>query len=306
MRPARAAAVAVLVSSSAVGAAAQTPTFSAGIEAVRVDVLVTDGDRPLLGLGAADFEVRDNGVLQDVSLVSGPADVEARDSGVQPDVGLVGGQELPLNVILALDTSASVSGEPLDHLRSAGRALLDRLEPEDRGALLTFSHEVTLREELTHDMDRVRTALAQARPRGETAVIDGSYAAMMLGETEIGRDLLIVFTDGIDTSSWLTGDQVLDTARRSDIVVYGVSVRGSDRSEFLQELCKLAGGSLLEVDSTRDLSAAFVGIIDEFRHRYVLSYSPRGVSPDGRHELEVTVKDRRATVKARAGYVAGP
>jgi Ca-activated chloride channel family protein len=285
MRRARAAAVAFLVSSGAAGAAAQTPTFSAGIEAVRVDVLVTDGNQPLLGLGPADFEVRDSGVLQ--------------------DVGLVSSEELPLNVILALDTSASVSGEPLDHLRSAGRALLDRLEPEDRAALVTFSHEVRLREALTRDLDRIREALAQARPRGETAVIDGSYAAMMLGETEIGRDLLIVFTDGIDTSSWLTGDQVLDAARRSDVIVYGVSVRGSDRPEFLHELSELAGGKLLEVDSTRDLDAAFVGIIDEFRHRYLLSYSPRGVSPDGWHELAVTVKGRSATVKARAGYVAG-
>ena len=285
MRRARAAAVAILISSSAAGTAAQTPTFSAGVEAVRVDVLVTDGDQPLLGLGPADFEVRDNGVRQDASLISS--------------------EKLPLNVILALDTSASVSGEPLDHLRSAGRALLDRLEPEDRAALVTFSHEVTLREALTHVVDRVSLALARVEPLGETAVIDGSFAAMMLGETDIGRDLLIVFSDGVDTSSWLTGAQVLEAARRSDLVVYGVSVRGTDRPEFLRELSELTGGSLLEMDSTRDLGAAFVGILDEFRHRYLLSYSPRGVSPEGWHELKVTVKDRGATVKARAGYVAG-
>ena len=65
----RAGGLAFLVS-SAVVTAAQTPTFSTGVEAVRVDVLVTDGDRPVLGLGPADFEVRDNGVRQDVSFVS--------------------------------------------------------------------------------------------------------------------------------------------------------------------------------------------------------------------------------------------
>ena len=59
------------------------------------------------------------------------------------------------------------------------------------------------------------------------------------------------------------------------------------------------------MDSTRDLSAAFVRLLDEFRQRYLLSYSPRGVSSEGWHQLKVTVKGRRATVKARAGYAAG-
>jgi Ca-activated chloride channel family protein len=277
-------AVALLVA-SAVVTAAQTPTFSTGVEAVRVDVLVTEGDRPLLGLGPADFEVRDNGVRQEVSFVSA--------------------EKLPLNVILALDTSASVMGEPLEHLRSAGLAMLERLQPEDQAALVTFCHEVTLREPLTRDVARVRRGLAQIEPTGETAVIDGSYAAVLLGDTDVGRDLVIVFSDGVDTASWLPGERVLDAARRSDVVVYGVSVRGAERPEFLKELSELTGGGLLEVDSTRDLRAAFVGILDEFRHRYLLNYSARAVSPDGWHQLEVKVKRRRATVRARAGYVVG-
>ena len=259
--------------------AAQTPTFSTGVEAIRVDVLVTDGDRPLLGLGPADFEVRDNGVVQNVAFVSA--------------------EKLPLNVILALDTSASVLGEPLDHLRSAGLALLERLEPEDQAALVTFSHEVRLREPLTRDVARVGRALAQIEPLGETAVIDASYAAIVLGDTDLGRDLVIVFSDGVDTSSWLREERVLDAARRSDVVVYGVSVRGADRPEFLRELSDLTGGGLLEVDSTRDLRAAFVGILDEFRHRYLLNYSAVGVSPDGWHQLAVKVKRRGTTVRAR-------
>jgi len=280
----RAGGLAFLVS-SAVVTAAQTPTFSTGVEAVRVDVLVTDGDRPVLGLGPADFEVRDNGVRQDVSFVST--------------------EKLPLNVILALDTSASVLGEPLDHLRGASLALLERLEPEDQAALVTFSHEVRLRERLTRDLARVRRALAEIEPLGETAVIDGSYAAVVLGDTDLGRDLVIVFSDGVDTASWLREARVLDAARRSDVVVYGVSVRGADQPEFLRELSKLTGGGLLEVDSTRDLRAAFVGILDEFRHRYLLNYSARGVSLDGWHQLEVKVKRRRTTARARTGYVAG-
>ena len=74
------------------------------------------------------------------------------------------------------------------------------------------------------------------RREADTAVIDASYAAMMLGEADIGRDLLIIFSDGLDTSSWLTEKQVLEAARRADVVVYGVAVRGTDRPDFLREL----------------------------------------------------------------------
>ena len=114
-----AASVAVLLG-SAVAPSAQQPTFSAKREAVRVDALVTDRGKVVTGLGAGDFEVRDNGVLQTVDLVSF--------------------QQIPLNVFLAFDISASVSGERLTHLQTAGHALLDRLAKDDRSALLTFSH----------------------------------------------------------------------------------------------------------------------------------------------------------------------
>src|SRR5574339_30707 len=89
---------------SVVAPSAQQPTFSTRREAVRVDALVTDRGKVVTGLGASDFEVRDNGVLQTVDLVSF--------------------QQIPLNVFLALDTSASVSGERLTHLQTAGHALL--------------------------------------------------------------------------------------------------------------------------------------------------------------------------------------
>ena len=281
----RALVLAAGVALGAVDAAApQTPTFSTAVQAVRVDVLVTEDERPLLGLSPADFEVRDNGVLQDVSF--------ART------------EKLPLNVILALDASASVSGEPLRHLQAAGRTLLGRLEPEDRAALVTFSQEVTLRQALTREAGLVGSALAGIEPRGESAVFDGSYAAVMLGDADVGRDLVIVFSDGVDTASWLPGERVLDAARRSDVVVYAVSVRSAQRPEFLRELSRLTGGSLLEVDSTRDVGPTFIRLLEEFRQRYLLSFVPQGVSAEGWHDLKVTVKRRRAVVNARAGYAA--
>ncbi|HEU4887859.1 MAG TPA: hypothetical protein VFV49_08240, partial [Thermoanaerobaculia bacterium] len=87
--------------------------------------------------------------------------------------------------------------------------------------------------------------------------------------------------------------------------VYCVTVRGSGRSEFLRDLSRQTGGSIVEIASTTDLQKTFVGILDEFRQRYLLSYTPRGVSREGWHRLQVRLKGRRGTVTARAGYMAG-
>ena len=270
---------------SVVTPSAQQPTFSAKREAVRVDALVTDGGKVVPGLGASDFEVRDNGVPQTVDLVSF--------------------QQIPLNVFLALDTSASVSGERLVHLQTAGHALLGRLGKEDRSALLTFSHVIQLREGLTSATASVRDALASVEPLGDTALIDGAYAGLMLDAQDGGRNLLLVFSDGLDTASWLTPERVLDSAKRSDFVVYGVSSRGPEDAKFLEDLTEVTGGATLKIASTQELSATFLKILDEFRNRYLISYSPTGVSPSGWHRLEVRVKGRRVTVKSRAGYQAG-
>lgn len=276
--------VAVLLGSVA-EPSAQQPTFSTRRDAVRVDALVTDGGKVVTGLGTSDFEVRDNGVTQSVDLVSF--------------------QQIPLNVFLALDTSLSVSGERLAHLQTAGRALLDRLGKEDRSALLTFSHAIRLREGLTGATDRVREALASVEPFGDTALIDGAYATLMLAPQDGGRNLLLVFSDGLDTASWLTPERVIDSAKRSDFVAYGVASRGAEDSKFLEDLTEITGGTTLKIASTRELSATFLKILDEFRQRYLISYSPTGVPTTGWHRLEVRVKGRRLTVKSRAGYQAG-
>jgi VWFA-related protein len=265
--------------------AAQQGRFSARVDIVRVDALVTAGGKPVRGLGAADFEVRDDGVLQQVDLVNT--------------------DEMPVNAILTLDMSGSVEGDRLAHLRAAGRALLNALGKDDRAALVSFSHLIALGSKLTTDHARVRDALDLAQPSGNTSLIDASYAGLILGESDAGRALMIAFSDGVDTASWLTPEQVLDTGRRSDAVVYGVSVTGPVKVTFLRDLAALTGGSLFEIESTKDLGALFLKVLDEFRHRYLLSFTPRGVSKQGYHHLEVGVKGRDVKVKARPGYLAG-
>jgi VWFA-related protein len=233
----------------------------------------------------------------------GPDDFEVLDNGVSQQIDLVSFEQIPLNVIVVLDMSASVAGERLDHLRGGGNALLDALHREDQAAVVTFSERVRLGTGLTGDLAQARAALERAEPSGATSLVDASYAGMMLAESDVGRALVIVFSDGLDTSSWLTPPSVLDAARRADAVVYAVSVGGGP--PFLRELSSLTGGSLVEVESTRNLGATFLKILEEFRQRYLVSYAPRGVSKDGWHRLEVRVKGRRAAVKARPGYLAG-
>jgi VWFA-related protein len=267
----------------ATGQPPQAPTFSARIEAVRVDVLVTREGRPLLGLGPGDFEVWDNGARQQVDMAAF--------------------EQVPLNLILAFDVSASVDGQPLDRLRSAGRAVLDGLKPADRAALVTFSHVVAQRSPLTADLAALRATLDRTRALGSTSLYDGTYAGLALGEADAGRGVMVLFSDGLDTASWLSPDAVLDAARGTDIVVYGVATRASRGHPFLKNLTDSTGGSLFPAEATMDLRAVFLEILDEFRHRYLVSYTPRGVPREGWHRLDVRV--RGGTVRARPGYRAG-
>jgi VWFA-related protein len=114
---------------------------------------------------------------------------------------------------------------------------------------------------------------------------------------------VVIFSDGLDTSSWLSRDLVLATARRSDAVVYGIAV-GSSSDNFLDHLTELTGGRLLRAETTNAVRALFVQVLHEFRHRYVVSYSPRGVERGGWHRLQVRVKRKNAEVRARPGYMS--
>ncbi len=267
--------------------ASQKKTFSSGTLGVRVDALVTDAGKPIAGLTAADFELRDNGVLQTIDLVDT--------------------SDMPVNAVLALDTSASIAGQRQKDLIAAGEALLDGLRPADRAALTTFSHAAFPRIALTPDLGAVRAELRGITPSGETAIMDGTYVALVNTLSQSGRSLVVVCTDGSDTSSWLQPEEVLESAKRSSAVVYAVTAADTRRRSSLKDLTDATGGHVLLVATSRDLRGAFEKILQDFRSRYVLAYSPQGVTLDVFHRLDVRVKRRGLTVKARPGYIgAGP
>ena len=111
----------------------------------------------------------------------------------------------------------------------------------------------------------------------------------------------MVFSAGLDTASYLPSDRVLDLGRRSDVVVYAIASQGR-RPDFLGDLASLTGGRLLTVGDKEDLSPTFRAILDEFRHRYLVTYTPKGVPAAGWHKLDVRVNRPGASVKARPGY----
>lgn len=262
--------------------ASQQPSFSSHAVGVRVDVLVTEGQKPVAGLTAADFDLRDNGVLQTIQVVDR--------------------SEVPVNAVLALDTSASVAGKRLTDLVAASEALLDGLTPIDRAALTTFSHAVTPRIALTADRNVIRAELQRITPSGETAIMDGVYVALTSTLAQPGRSLVVVCTDGSDTLSWLKPDEVLESAKRSNAVISAVTAAGGQRSA-LEDLTDATGGHMLRVASSAELRGAFQKILADFRSRYLLAYSPAGVPLGGFHRLDVRVKRRGLAVKARPGYI---
>jgi Ca-activated chloride channel family protein len=263
--------------------ALQKRSFSSSTLGVRVDVLVTDGRNAVAGLTATDFELRDNGVLQTIDVV---------DSS-----------DVPINAVLALDTSASTTGQRQKDLIAASQALLDGLKAADRAALTTFSHAVAPRIALTSDLAAVRAELLRIAPSGETAIMDGVYVALTTTLAQAGRSLVVVCTDGYDTSSWLQPDEVLESAKRSNAVLYAVTAAAERRRSPLRDLADATGGQMLQIASSKDLQGAFQKILREFRSRYILTYAPTGVPMDGFHRLDVRVKRRGLTVKARPGYI---
>jgi VWFA-related protein len=285
-------------------------SFRVGTIGVRVDVLVTRGQKLVRGLTAGDFELRDEGVPQKVS------EIEV--------------EQIPLNLILAFDTSGSVAGDRLHSLVQAGDSLLEQLRPDDRVALLAFSTRVRLLAPLTPSRQQIHGVFTTLAAEGATSLRDAAFAALALRESDPGRTLVLIFSDGADTASWLHAASVIEAAKRTDAVVYAIAITEQryvytmtsrtgtrtpglsqikvvpveEAGKFLEHLTEETGGRVMFANSNKDLRATFTQTLSEFRDRYVLSYTPTGVSPTGWHRLEVKLKAKSGNVTARRGYFA--
>ena len=298
-----------LVDHARPAASAYGQRFKTSAEAIRVDVLVKVGNRPLGGLMAGDFDLRDRGVVQRVDSVAF--------------------EDVPLSVMIALDASDSLQGQAIQDLRDAASAAAGLLQPDDRAALLTFTHRLSLHAPWTHDHAQIGAALRNVEPSGATSLHDVAYTALTLRDDQPGRALVLLFSDGHDTASWLPGVSVIQAAHRSEAVVYAVGLTSPHtqapgyRLDFrsgpqpppenmaprvlaeplLPALADETGGKFLTTDRSDKLRDTFVQVVNEFRTRYLLTYTPRGVDAGGWHPIEVRVKGHRASVSARRGYL---
>ena len=266
-------------------ASATPPRFPVAVDQVYVDVFVSRRGAPVTGLRAEDFELRDDGVAQQVNLV---------ERGMAR-----------FGAVLVLDTSESVRGAKLDSLRAAARDFAAGLQEDDEAALVTFSHAVQL---VSRDKTALAGALDRLSARSSTSLYDAIYAGARL-PLAAPRRLLVVFTDGDDNTSWLGAEEVERVLRTSGLLLYAVRVEdrtadGSSR-DLMRRLAGVTGGRLLEVATHDRLRRAFAEVMEELRSGYVLGYTPTGVAPTGEHRLEVRVRRPGLTVRARSGYRAG-
>jgi VWFA-related protein len=267
---------------------AQQSTFRAFADAVSVDVSVKTGRVPVAGLTTADFEVRDNGVAQQLDAVS----IEA----------------VPIDVTLAVDLSGSVVPN-VKAFKSDVEKFVAMLRPADRVRIVSFSSDVREDVPMQQPTGVLRTDWTDMG--GATALNDGLLYALLWPETPDRRHLVIAFTDGMDTYSTVPNESIPAIAGRVEAVLHAVLVQPSGPRvdlyqgslDALREAARRTGGE------THRLSRAiddFTQIVADFRASYVLRYTPKGVDRGGWHTLAVRVTRPGAfNVRARAGYTGG-
>jgi len=278
---------------AAAPAQAATPTFPARVDAVYVDVFVTEGRRAVAGLSAADFELRDDGVRREVELVA----VES----------------MPLATFLVLDASGSVTGDKLVQLHAALRAFVGKLRSQDEAALLTFDHEVRLLMPRSRDRAALARAIDSIGPGGSTALFDALYAGSQLA-ADRERALIVLFTDGEDNSSWFDAGQLRRVLEESNVLLQTVgvvpieprAVPDTPHVRLLRQLAEVSGGRFWPAASPGGLASAFVAILETMKTRYLLRFEPSPDAAPGRHELDVRLVRRSGKVHSRKAYYVAP
>jgi Ca-activated chloride channel family protein len=245
--------------------------------------------RPVGQLAAGDFKVLEGGEAQTVLRCE-----RVRD--------------LPLHVLLAIDTSASMASS-LPQVQKAALSFVQRtLREKDRAALLTFSDSPVLRMPFTGDLGTLAGALAGLNAERGTALFDSLvYGLSYMKGVEHGQSALVLFTDGGDHVSRLGFDEALEFARRSGIAIYAIGA-GVPRLDLqvrgrLSKLAEETGGRSFFIDSAAELDGVYATIEDELRSRYLLAYQPKAPPRTGEYrQVEVRVAGDGLRVKTIRGY----
>jgi Ca-activated chloride channel homolog len=289
-----------------VRAGAQSGAYKSGVELVPLTVTVTDrAGRYVPDLTGADFAVFEEGKRQVISHFAAV--------------------HVPVDLGILLDTSGSMR-DTLAVAQKAGAGLVQQLSEGDRAAVVGIASTVVFHQSMTPDLTRVDAALRSTHADGETALYDAVYVALRqhqqerLRSSEVRRRVIVLLSDGIDTSSHVTFDDVLDLVRRVDVTVYVVSLAAdptllpglsADRRSFesahaLSSLARESGGRLFTPRAAHELPAIYDAIGQELSNQYVLGYVPSEPAADGmfRHISVGVLQPRAGMARTRAGYYA--
>ena len=287
----------VLLAGTAVLATARQdqPLFKSSVRTVPIYATVVDSAGRLVpDLERADFSILDNAKPVEVSLFSNDSQ--------------------PFSAVVMLDTSASMTAN-LKLLNRAAEQFLLRLLPVDRAQVGAFNDKIQLSGTFTNNRDELIGALNDLYFGNPTRLNDGIGAGLDALKGIDGRRVVLVFTDGEDTSSRTSFKDVLERARDEEVMVYSIGLESeffngmrivrTKPSRDLRKISDETGGGYFELVKSADLAPTFSRVAQELRSQYLIGFAP--VSLDNKvHKLEVKVNRPGRTVRARRSYLAAP
>ncbi len=275
----------------------ENPTFKIKVNLVHLLATVRDSAGALVtNLSKPDFRVLDSGVPQEIAVF------EQNTS-------------IPLSVAVLMDTSASVQNDLHYEAESVLHfvpALLDAGNPQDTFALFTFNWHTSLEADFSRSRKRAERVLHALRGEGGTSLYDAVYLASDAVAGREGRHVMVVVTDGGDTTSYKQYGDALAAAQRADVVIFPIVVipiagdagRNTGGEHALATLAASTGGRIFYPQGFDRLNQAFEDIIRELRTQYFIGFYPQGTAEGPRryHPLSVTVANSSLRVTARSGY----
>jgi Ca-activated chloride channel homolog len=276
-----------LVAATALGRAnLRVGQFTSGVDLVEVYATVTDADgRVVTGLEAADFRVSEDGRPQMITAFSAG--------------------DFPLSVAVGLDRSFSMTPDRLSVAKAAARAFVEALRPGDRVMVVSIGSDTQTVAALSADRAGAREAIDRVDRWGTTPLYDATLAAIEAIRPGGGRRALLLLSDGDDRGSRISGLDLVERARQSDVLVYPVAI-GRKPVPLFAELAAGTGGRSAVVRDSRQAAASAARIARELRFQYLLGYTPstpRQTGPRWR-SIQVDVTRSNARVRARDGYQA--
>ena len=259
------------------------------VEIVQVNTSVADRDgRFVRRLTKDDFRVTEDGAPQVITYFAA--------------------EEAPLEIVIAMDISASM-GHALEDLRTAVREFLTQLRPEDQVTLVSFNDQMFVLTQRETDPAVRAQALDGLSAWGGTTLYDVIIRALDLLSRRPGRRALIVFSDGEDQSSQATFSHVDRALKGSDATLFTVGLgRGreqADLRETLEALVEPSGGRALFADRPGGLGRTFAELRAALVQQYLLGYESSNAKRDGTwRRVLVQLPDTNYRIRARQGYFA--